>query len=77
MLNNLIGSLSNAAEETRYFLNMLREQAAGKDDKLTMFRDDTITEKWPQIQEHRDVGHVIFHSYHGVPCKQMASHYLP
>ncbi|KAK3826144.1 MAG: muts domain V-domain-containing protein [Benniella sp.] len=54
MLNNLIGSLSSAAEEIRYFLNMLREQAAGKDDKLTMFRDDTIVEKWPEIQEHRD-----------------------
>lgn len=57
MLRNLIGSLSNAVEDTRYFLNVLHEKAAGKDDKLEMFRNSIILEKWPEIQEHRDVGH--------------------
>ncbi|KAG0006436.1 Mismatch repair protein msh3 [Modicella reniformis] len=54
MLQGLIASLSDASDESRYFLNALHEQAAGKDNKLEMFQDDIIKEKWPEIQEHRD-----------------------
>ncbi|KAG0236193.1 Mismatch repair protein msh3 [Mortierella sp. GBA43] len=54
VLRYLIGSLSNATEDTRYFLRALNEQAADKNDKLFMFQDDTIIAKWPEIQEHRD-----------------------
>ncbi|KAI1315723.1 Mismatch repair protein msh3 [Mortierella claussenii] len=53
MLINLMGSLANAAEDTRYFLDSLNEQAASKDDKLLMFQDDTIAEKWPEIHQHK------------------------
>ncbi|KAG0211103.1 Mismatch repair protein msh3 [Mortierella sp. GBA30] len=53
MLQKLIGSLSNATGDSRYFLNGLNEQAASKDDKLLMFCEDLIAEKWPEILEHR------------------------
>ncbi|KAF9167470.1 Mismatch repair protein msh3 [Mortierella sp. AD010] len=54
VLRNLIGSLSNALEDSSYFLDGLNEQAARKDDKLQMFREDVIREKWPEICEHRN-----------------------
>ncbi|KAF9115554.1 Mismatch repair protein msh3 [Mortierella sp. AM989] len=54
MLRNLIESLSNALDDSTYFLNGLNEQAAGKNDKLQMFQEDVIREKWPEICEHRD-----------------------
>ncbi|KAG0003387.1 Mismatch repair protein msh3 [Entomortierella chlamydospora] len=54
VLRNLIGSLSNALEDSSYFLDGLNEQAARKDDKLRMFQEDVIREKWPEICEHRD-----------------------
>ncbi|KAF8925360.1 Mismatch repair protein msh3, partial [Dissophora ornata] len=53
MLQRLLGSLSNATDDCKYFLDGLDEQAAGKDDKLQMFQDDIIEEKWPEILEHR------------------------
>ncbi|KAF9438345.1 Mismatch repair protein msh3 [Entomortierella beljakovae] len=54
MLRSLIGSLSKPLEDTLYFLNSLKEFAAKKDDKLLMFQDDVIEEKWPEICNHRD-----------------------
>ncbi|KAF9901347.1 Mismatch repair protein msh3 [Lobosporangium transversale] len=54
MLRNLIGSLANAAEDSQYFLNALNVEAARKNDKLLMFQDEVIAEKWPDIQEHRN-----------------------
>ncbi|KAF9349246.1 Mismatch repair protein msh3 [Mortierella sp. AD094] len=54
MLRSLIGSLSNALGDSSYFLDGLNERAARKDDKLLMFQDDVIKEKWPEICEHRD-----------------------
>ena len=55
MLQTLVGSLSHAAEDSRYFLNGMNKHAASKDDKLLMFQDDLIAEKWPEILEHRNV----------------------
>jgi DNA mismatch repair protein MSH3 len=55
ILRRLIGSLSSAARDSQYFLDGLQEQAASRDDKLQMFQDDMITEKWPEIHEHRGV----------------------
>ncbi|KAG0369047.1 muts domain V-domain-containing protein [Gamsiella multidivaricata] len=54
MLRRLVGSLSSAAEDSRYFLNGLNESAANRNDKLEMFQEDIIAEKWPEIHEHRD-----------------------
>ncbi|KAG0216738.1 Mismatch repair protein msh3 [Mortierella sp. NVP41] len=54
MLNRLIGSLSNALEDSQYFLNGLNKSAAAKNDKLLMFQDDLIEEKWPEIIVHRN-----------------------
>ncbi|CAO3573626.1 unnamed protein product [Mortierella alpina] len=54
MLQTLVGSLSHAAEDSRYFLNGMNKHAASKDDKLLMFQDDLIAEKWPEILEHRN-----------------------
>ncbi|KAF9565795.1 Mismatch repair protein msh3 [Mortierella alpina] len=53
-LQTLVGSLSRAAEDSRYFLNGMNKHAASKDDKLLMFQDDLIAEKWPEILEHRN-----------------------
>ncbi|KAF9275695.1 Mismatch repair protein msh3 [Mortierella alpina] len=53
-LQTLVGSLSHAAEDSRYFLNGMNKHAAGKDDKLLMFQDALIAEKWPEILEHRN-----------------------
>lgn len=61
-LQTLVGSLSHAAEDSRYFLNGMNKHAAGKDDKLLMFQDDLIAEKWPEILEHRNVS-VCLSSY--------------
>ncbi|KAG0322860.1 Mismatch repair protein msh3 [Dissophora globulifera] len=54
MLQRLIGSLGHATEDTRYFLQALNEYAARKDDKLLMFQEDVIADKWPEILEHRN-----------------------
>ncbi|KAF9950908.1 Mismatch repair protein msh3 [Mortierella alpina] len=54
VLQTLVGSLSHAAEDSRYFLNGMNKQAASKDDKLLMFQEDLIAEKWPEILEHRN-----------------------
>lgn len=55
VLNKLIGSLPLVLEDCRYFLNALDEYAANKDDKLLMFRVETLEEKWPEVIEHRNV----------------------
>ncbi|KAG0296612.1 Mismatch repair protein msh3 [Linnemannia gamsii] len=54
MLNHLIGSLSNALEDTQYFLEGLNKAAAAKNDKLLMFQDELIADKWPEIIAHRN-----------------------
>ncbi|KAG0337898.1 Mismatch repair protein msh3 [Podila horticola] len=54
VLNRLIGSLPLVLEDCRYFLNALDERAANKDDKLLMFRVETLEEKWPEVIEHRN-----------------------
>ncbi|KAG0357337.1 Mismatch repair protein msh3 [Podila minutissima] len=54
VLNKLIGSLPLVLEDCRYFLNALDEYAANKDDKLLMFRVETLEEKWPEVIEHRN-----------------------
>ncbi|KAG0378924.1 Mismatch repair protein msh3 [Mortierella sp. AD032] len=54
MLNRLIGSLSNALEDSQYFLDGLYKGAAAKNDKLLMFQDELIAEKWPEIHVHRN-----------------------
>ncbi|KAG0277073.1 Mismatch repair protein msh3 [Linnemannia exigua] len=54
MLNRLIGSLSNALEDSQYFLDGLCKGAAAKNDKLLMFQDELIAEKWPEIHAHRN-----------------------
>lgn len=55
MLTKLIGSLPLVLEDCRYFLTALDERAANKDDKLLMFRVETLEEKWPEVIEHRNV----------------------
>jgi DNA mismatch repair protein MSH3 len=55
MLNRLIGSLSNALEDSQYFLDGLNRAAAAKNNKLLMFQDELIAEKWPEIHVHRNV----------------------
>lgn len=55
MLNRLIGSLSNALEDSQYFLEGLNRSSAAKNDKLLMFQDELIAEKWPEILVHRNV----------------------
>ncbi|KAF9185929.1 Mismatch repair protein msh3 [Haplosporangium sp. Z 767] len=54
MLRRLIGSLSHAAEDSQYFLSGLDEEAASKDDKLHMFQEHVVKEKWPEILEHKN-----------------------
>ncbi|KAF9946228.1 Mismatch repair protein msh3 [Mortierella alpina] len=54
ILQTLVGSLSHAVEDSRYFLNGMNKHAASKDDKLLMFQDDLIAEKWPEILDHRN-----------------------
>ncbi|KAG0088643.1 Mismatch repair protein msh3 [Podila epicladia] len=54
VLNKLIGSLPLVLEDCRYFLNALDERASNKDDKLLMFRVETLEEKWPEVIEHRN-----------------------
>ncbi|KAF8963823.1 Mismatch repair protein msh3, partial [Entomortierella lignicola] len=54
MLRALIGSLPDALGDSSYFLEALNEQAAKKNDKLLMFQEDVIKEKWPEICEHRN-----------------------
>ncbi|KAG0048772.1 Mismatch repair protein msh3 [Gryganskiella cystojenkinii] len=54
VLRRLIGSLSKAQEESKYFVGCLDEQAALKDDKLQMFQADTLDEKWPEILQHKN-----------------------
>ncbi|KAF9987234.1 Mismatch repair protein msh3 [Mortierella antarctica] len=54
MLQTLVGSLSHAAEDSRYFLNGMNKDAARKDNKLLMFQEDLIAEKWPEILAHRN-----------------------
>ncbi|KAF9903426.1 Mismatch repair protein msh3 [Linnemannia zychae] len=54
MLNRLIGSLSDALEDSQYFLDGLNKSAAAKNDKLLMFQDELIAEKWPEIHNHRN-----------------------
>ncbi|OAQ26028.1 hypothetical protein K457DRAFT_79658 [Linnemannia elongata AG-77] len=49
MLNRLIGSLSNALEDSQYFLEGLNKSSAAKNDKLLMFQDELIADKWPEI----------------------------
>lgn len=55
MLNRLIGSLSNALEDSQYFLEGLNKAAAAKNDKLLMFQDELIADKWPEIIALRNV----------------------
>ncbi|KAF9295757.1 Mismatch repair protein msh3 [Linnemannia elongata] len=54
MLNRLIGSLSNALEDSQYFLEGLNKSSAAKNDKLLMFQDELIADKWPEILVHRN-----------------------
>ncbi|KAG0259395.1 Mismatch repair protein msh3 [Mortierella polycephala] len=54
VLRRLIGSLSHAAEDSQYFLDGLNEEATRKDDKLHMFQEHVVKEKWPEILEHKD-----------------------
>ncbi|KAI9238745.1 MAG: muts domain V-domain-containing protein [Podila humilis] len=54
VLTKLIGSLPLVLEDCRYFLTALDERAANKDDKLLMFRVETLEEKWPEVIEHRN-----------------------
>ncbi|KAF9919211.1 Mismatch repair protein msh3, partial [Linnemannia zychae] len=54
MLNRLIGSLSNALEDCQYFLDGLNKSSAARNDKLLMFQDELIAEKWPEIIAHRN-----------------------
>ncbi|KAF9544712.1 Mismatch repair protein msh3 [Mortierella hygrophila] len=54
MLERLIGSLSNALEDSQYFLEGLNKSSAAKNDKLLMFQDELIADKWPEILVHRN-----------------------
>lgn len=55
ILRRLVGSMSKAKQDTEYFIQCLDDHAALKNDKLQMFRTDTLAEKWPEVLEHRDV----------------------
>lgn len=55
VLRRLVGSMSKAKQDTEDFVQCLDDHAAMKDDKLQMFRTDTLAEKWPEVLEHRSV----------------------
>ncbi|KAF9585396.1 Mismatch repair protein msh3 [Lunasporangiospora selenospora] len=52
-LRRLIGSLSDALEDSSYFLNALNGNAAAKNNKLQMFQETVLEEKWPEVIGHR------------------------
>ncbi|GJJ68531.1 DNA mismatch repair protein MSH3 [Entomortierella parvispora] len=54
ILRRLVGSMSKAKEDTEYFVQCLDDNAAFKNDKLQMFRTETLAEKWPEVLEHKD-----------------------